>query len=137
MAYNLQDKGRLDSSQQAQVLERISDFHRANAERLDAGERPASANSLIRELRGDGAGYNRQNMLDDIRRSEVSYRASDIPAMTRAERFYENVLEPIRKEYGVNQDEALKIWSRIRDEDFSNLERAEWDAEMWDIYKGG
>lgn len=137
MPYKIQDKGRLDDTRKSQVLERLSDFHRENAQRVESGERPASANSLIRELKEDGAGYNRQNMLDDIRRSEITYRAESLPAMSRAERFYENVLEPIRKEYDVNQDEAFKIWDRIRKEDYSDLERAEWDADMWDIYKGG
>lgn len=136
MSFQLQDKGVLTPDQRANVLERLTDFHRANEERKLAQERTVSANALLRELRESGVSYRRQDMLDDVRRSAVSFRAKSVEGMENAQRFYDTVLEPIRKEYDVTQKEAFKIWRRIQEQDYRDLLEAESFADIWDIYKG-
>lgn len=136
MGYKIQDKGALSSDDKARVLERLSDYHRTNDDRREQGLKPISANALTRELRASGVSYNRQNMLDDIRRTGVSYRALSIEGQGRAHKFYDSIIEPLRKQYGVSQQEAFKIWYRIREQDYEDLIEAQDFADIWDFYKG-
>lgn len=134
--FNISDKGKLTPDQRFNVMERLTDFHRENDIRRSVGERPLSKNSLITELRESGLSYRRQDILDDIRRTGVSYKARDVEAMGRAQSFYDNVLEPLRKENNLTEKEAWRLWNRIKEQDWENLLEAERYAEVWDVYKG-
>lgn len=136
MSFKINDKGKFTPDQRLNIHERINDFHRENDELRKAGARPKTATSLYNELKAESLGYRKQDVLDDIRRSGVSFRAKTVEASETAQSFYDNVLEPIRKEYKTTQKEAFKIWHRLVEEDYQNLVEAEYFNQIWDIYKG-
>jgi len=93
-----------------------------------------SQRAFEREMMRRGLSYRRQDMLRDWRMAQSIEHAKTIDARHRAREWFENIIEPIRKDRGVTYRKAIEIFKEIqrKEEEFEELEPAE--EEIWEHY---
>ena len=94
-----------------------------------------SQRAFEREIMRRGLSYRRQDMLRDWRMAQSIEHARSISARMKARAWFEDVLEPLRKERGITYDEAIKIWREIqrKQEEFEELTPEE--EKIWEIFE--
>jgi len=94
-----------------------------------------SQRAFEREMMRRGLSYRRQDMLRDWRMAQSLERARTIDARMKARAWFEDVIEPLRKERGITLEEAIQIWQDIqkRAEEFEELSPEE--EEIWTTFE--
>ena len=94
-----------------------------------------SQRAFEQEMMRRGLSYRRQDMLRDWRIAQSIEHAKTIEARMKARAWFEDVLEPLRKERGITYDEAIKIWREIqhKQEEFEELTPEE--ERIWEIFE--
>ena len=94
-----------------------------------------SQRAFERAMMRRGLSYRRQDMLRDWRMAQSIEHAKTIDARMKARAWFEDVIEPLRKERGITYDKAIKIWQDIqkRAEEFEELLPEE--EEIWTTFE--
>lgn len=100
-----------------------------------AARKGLSATWMTEELKRKNLSYRRADMLYDFRRTSIVGRAKSLEAMQKANDFFENIIEKIRKDRHTDLKEAIEIWERIRQKHIELEEMTEEEEEIWDIYE--
>jgi len=87
------------------------------------------------ESRNAGLSFRKQDVLYDYRRASTIEQSRSLTAKGKAESWFENVLEGIRKEKGLTQKQALGVWSEMKRKQEELEGFTEEEEGWWDIYE--
>ena len=100
----------------------------------------ATASGIIQTLKDMGISYRRQDMLSDIRRmgSVAHISAERMISAEKAMSFYDRIIEPYRKQYGLTGAKAWENfhkWERMQIESEEQLQELEEAASEYHWYR--
>lgn len=101
-----------------------------------AAKHQLSSTWTTNKLTRMGLTYRRQDMLYDFRRTGVIGLAKTLTAHNKAEDFFENIIEKIRKEHNTDLEGAFKRWEELKRKRRELEVLSKEEDEMWDIYEG-
>jgi len=87
------------------------------------------------ESRSAGLSFRKQDVLYDYRRASTIEQSRSLTAKGKAEAWFENVLEGIRKEKGLTQKGALDVWSEMKRKQEELEGFTEEEEGWWEVYE--
>ena len=94
-----------------------------------------SQRAFEREMIRRGLSYRRQDMLRDWRMAQSIEHAKTIDARMKARAWFEDVIEPLRKERKITYDKAIEIWREIQHKEEEFMELTPEEEEVWTIFE--
>jgi len=96
---------------------------------------PYGGEGYYKATKAAGLSFRKKDVLYDYRRASAIELSKSLTAKGKADSWFENVLERIRKEKGITQKEALGIWKEMQRKQEELEEFTGEEEGWWEVYE--